>query len=138
MDFAAKPIRKTGETYWMHELRKIFPFGLNDRIRDELKTDNKHINVAAKVSSSARKHSSASRGKNHKGVSLFLQQQFLHNSNHMLNTSTKDASNFIKIAISSMKKSYLKITHKLMSTKLCDSLLDFIFSIYYHQAIGHI
>ena len=34
-----------------------------------------------------------------------------------------------------MKKSYLKITHELLSTKLCDSPLHFIFSIYYHQAI---
>ena len=53
----------------------------------------------------------------------------------MLNTSIKDAPNFIRISISSMKKSYLKITHQLLSTKLCESPCDFIFSIYYHQAI---
>ena len=47
MDFAAKPIRKDRETYWMHELRIIFPYSLNDRIGDEFKTDNKHINAAA-------------------------------------------------------------------------------------------
>ena len=29
----------------------------------------------------------------------------------------------------------MKITHQLLSTKLCDSPPDFIFSIYYHQAI---
>ena len=52
----------------------------------------------------------------------------------MLNTSIKDAPNFIRISISSMKKSYLKITHQLLSTKLYDSPSDFIFSIYYHQA----
>ena len=33
-----------------------------------------------------------------------------------------------------MKKFYLKITHELLSTKLCDSPPDFIFSIYYHQS----
>ena len=48
MDFAVKPLRKAIETYWMHELRTIFPYGLNDRIEDEFKTDNKHINIAAK------------------------------------------------------------------------------------------
>ena len=53
----------------------------------------------------------------------------------MLNTSIKDAPNFIKISISSMKKSYLKIIHQLSSTRLCDGPPDFIFSIYYHQAI---
>ena len=51
MDFAAKPLRKAREIYWMHELQTIFPYGLNDRIGDEFQTDNKHINVAAKFSS---------------------------------------------------------------------------------------
>ena len=53
----------------------------------------------------------------------------------MLNTSIKDAPNFIRISISSMKKSYLKITYQLLSTKLCESPPNFIFSIYYHQVI---
>ena len=53
----------------------------------------------------------------------------------MLNTSIKDAPNSIRISISSMKKSYLKISHGLLSTKLCGSPSDFIFSIYYHQLI---
>ena len=48
MDFVGKPLRKTRETYWMHKLRTIFPYGLNDRIEDEFKTDNKQINIAAK------------------------------------------------------------------------------------------
>ena len=62
----------------MHELRTIFPYGLNDRIGDEFKTDNKHINVAAKFSSFQRKHSRTHRGKNHKGVPFLLPQQFLN------------------------------------------------------------
>ena len=77
----------------------------------------------------------ANRGKNHKGVPLLLPQEFSNDLNHMLNTSIKDAPNFIRISISSMKKSYVKITHELLNTKLCDSPPDFIFSIYYHHAI---
>ena len=46
----------------MHELRTIFPHGLNDRIGDEFKTDNKHINMTAKFSSLPRKHSGANHG----------------------------------------------------------------------------
>ena len=103
MDFAAKPLRKARETYWMHELRTIFPYGLNDRIGNEFKTDNKHINVAAKFSSLPRKYSRANRDKNHKGVPRLLPQQFLKDLNHMLNTSIKYAPNFIRILISSMK-----------------------------------
>ena len=34
-----------------------------------------------------------------------------------------------------MKKYYLKITHELLSTKLCASRSDFIFFIYYHQDV---
>ena len=118
----------------MHELQVIFPYGLNDRIGDEFKNDNRNISVAANFSSLPRKHIPANRGKNNEGVPLPLQQQFLNDLNHMLNTSIKDAPNFIRISISSMKKYYLKITHELLSTKLCDSR-NFIFSMYYHQAI---
>ena len=57
----------------MLELRTIFPYGLNDRIGGEFRTDNKHINVAAKFSSLPRKHSCANRGENHEGVRLLLQ-----------------------------------------------------------------
>ena len=135
------------ESYWMHELRAIFPYGLDDRIVDEFRTDDKHINVAAQFSSLPRKHSGKNHkggknhkdGKNHKGVPC----QFLKDLNHMLNTSMKDLnllkdlnlSNFIRISIFSMKQSYLKITHELLNTKLCDCPPDFIFFIYDHQAI---
>ena len=74
-------------------------------------------------------------GKITKVFPLLLPQKFLNDLNHMLNTSIKDAPNFIRISISNMKKSHLKNTHELLSTKLCDSPPDFIFSIYYHQAI---
>ena len=53
----------------------------------------------------------------------------------MLNTIIKDSFNFVSISISSMKKSYLKITHEQLSTKLRDNPSDFIFYIYYYEAI---
>ena len=49
MDFTAKSIRKARETYLMYELGTMFPYGLNDRIGNELSTDNNHISVAAKI-----------------------------------------------------------------------------------------
>ena len=58
----------------MHELQTIFPYDLNDRIGDEFKTDNKHINVAVKFSFLPIKYGRANRGKNHKGVSRLLPQ----------------------------------------------------------------
>ena len=53
----------------------------------------------------------------------------------MLNTNIKDAPNFSKISVSSMKTYYLKITYKLFSKKFCGNAPEFIFCIYYHQAI---
>ena len=93
------------------------------------------INTLMLLSSLSRKLKCANHGKYHKNVPLLLPLQLLNNLNHMLNTNIKDAPNFIRISIFSMKKSYLKITHELLRTKLCDSPPDFIFSIYYHQAI---
>ena len=85
----------------MHELQTIF--SLNDRIGDEFKTNNKHINVAAKFSSLPRKHIRGNHGKNHKGIPLLLPQNVLNDLSHILNTSIEDAPNFIRILISTMK-----------------------------------
>ena len=52
----------------------------------------------------------------------------------MLNSNMKGVPNVIRISYF-MKKSYLKKTHELLSTKLCVSSPDFLFSIYYLQAI---
>ena len=48
MDFAANPVLKATERYWVLELRTVFLYGLNDRKGDEFKTGNTHINVATK------------------------------------------------------------------------------------------
>ena len=135
MGFAAKPLWKARETYCIYELRTVFLYGLHDRIGDEFKTDNNHINVAPYFSSLLRNYIRANRGKNHKGIHHLLTQQFLKDLNHMLNNCIKDASKFIRISISNMKKSYLRITHELLRTNSCDNAPDFIFSIHYHQAI---
>ena len=76
MDFAVKSLRKARETYWTYELRTIFPYGLNDRIGDEFKTDNKHINVAAKFSSLPRKYFLANRCKSTEVYPVFYYNNF--------------------------------------------------------------
>ena len=95
----------------MHGLRTTFPYGLNHRIRDEFITDDKHINIAAKFLSLPREYSRANPGKNDTSVTRLFPQQFVKDLNQITNTSIKDAPNFIRISIFSMKKSYLKITH---------------------------
>lgn len=56
--------------------KTILPYGLNDRIRDEFKTDNKQNNVATKFSSWSRKHSHANREKNHKVLPFLYHNHF--------------------------------------------------------------
>ena len=119
----------------MHELRTIFPYGLNDKTEDEFKPLINTLTLLINFHHRQKKHIRAHRGKNHKSLILLLPQQFLNDLYHILNTSIKNFPNFIRISISIMEKYYLKITHELLSTKLCDRLPDFIFFIYYHEAI---
>ena len=95
-----------------------FPHGLNDKIRDKIKTDYTHTNFANNFLFIPRKHGCTNREKNKKGDPLLLPQQFLDYLNLMLNINIKDAPHFISISISSMKKSYLKTTHHILSAKL--------------------
>ena len=53
----------------------------------------------------------------------------------MLNTNINDVPYFIRILLFSMKKTYIKNTYELVSSKLCDSPPDFLCSIYYRQVI---
>ena len=76
MEFSTKLLQKARETYWMDELWTIFPYGLNDRIGDEFKTDTKHINVAAKFSCLPRKYSCANYGKTTKVFPVFYHNNF--------------------------------------------------------------
>ena len=89
----------------MHALRTIFSYGLNNRIRDEFKTDNTHIDVARKFRSLSRKHSRVNCDKNHKVIPLLLPQKFLNGLHHMLSTNIKHVPNFVSVSLSSAKKS---------------------------------
>ena len=102
--------------------------GQDDRGRYEFNTDD----AAFKIVSFPRKHSPSNCGENHTGVFLFLPQRSLDNLNHIRNTSIKP---FIRFSLSDIKISYLNNNRKYFSTKSLNSLLDFLFSIYYDRAI---
>lgn len=95
IDLAAKAICQVQEPYWMHELWAVFPCGLNDRVEDETKANNTHINVSSKFSTLPRTHSLADCKKKNKFVPLLLAKLFLNASNHMLNTNIKDVQDFV-------------------------------------------
>ena len=71
MNFTAKSIRRTRQSYWMHDYAQ-FPHGLNNNIRYKFKTDYTHTNFANKFLSIPRKHGCANRDKDKKGDPLLL------------------------------------------------------------------
>ena len=97
----------------MHELWTIFLYGLNNRVEDQIKTNNRHINVANKFSTFPREDIHANREKKYKFVLLLLAQQFLNTLYHMLKTNIKVVLKFIRVSFSSIKKP------QLLSSKLC-------------------
>ena len=62
MDVASKSIRKARELHWMMQLRTVYPYRLNDRVGDEYKTENTHVNVTNKFPSLPRKFIRVNRG----------------------------------------------------------------------------
>ena len=71
MDKSFLPLRKARERFWMHELRTIFSYSLNDKVGDGYKSENTRINVGNRFSAFPRKHIRANRG-NRKGVARML------------------------------------------------------------------
>ena len=118
------------------ELRTVYPYGLNDRVGDEYKTENTHVNVANKFPSLPRKFICVNRGKLHKGTSKLLPNEFMSGLSSILETSIIDAPNSIRVSLCSMKKCHLKIVHQLLNDKLSNEFSDCLFGQYFHQAVN--
>ena len=74
----------------------MFPCGLNDRIKDKLENDNRHVNVTREFLSLLKnKNSRANHEKNKKDVSNITTIIF-RRLNHLLNTNIKDVLKFIR------------------------------------------
>ena len=127
MDAKATPARKARELYWMHELRTIFPYGLNDRIGDEPKTPDTHVNVARRFRPLPRKHKRINRGKSHKGFNSMKPKDFVDKFKIALISDISGVPNFVRISLSNMKKANMRTTHQLLNDLLS---LDHSFLIY--------
>ena len=91
----------------MLKLRTIFPYGLNDRVGDEYKSDESTYVVGRRFPPLKRQFHRVSRGINRKGSNSFSYTDFFCKLNEYLTCTLKDCLNFIRISISSMKKSAL-------------------------------
>ena len=127
--------RKKKETEWMLRLRTVYPYGLNDRIGDDYKNTEFQSQVASRFSSLPRLNSRVSRGKSHKGVSSLQPDQFLTKLKNYLTDDLSGTMNFIRVSLSSLKKSFLKEVHLLVSNFITDNSNKFIFHQWYYAII---
>ena len=134
MDTRFTAARKAQETYWMKELRTVYPYGLNDRVGDEPKTSNTHINVALRFKSLPRKNKRIGRGRSHNGTNTMTPSDFINKFKQYLNDDITSLPNFIRISLFSMKKSSLKTVHQLLSDMLSQDSSLSTFEQYFLQS----
>ena len=123
--------RKQRELYWMLTLRTVFPYGLNDRIGDEFKTEESHFAIASRFTTLKRSCPRIARGKARKGQNRLTCNTFLQALKNHFSTSLHDALNYIRVSISSMNKSMLKQLADIVNDELLDQPADFKFTQWY-------
>ena len=132
LDASITQLRKAKEREWMLKLRTVYPYGLNDRLGDEFKDDNCHMQVGNKFPALSRAFTRLGRGASRFGHATGITGvRFVTELKRVLDVDLPNAVNFIRISLSSMKKSHLKYIHNIISDEINDSPSDFIFSQWY-------
>ena len=131
INIKASSERKEREKYWMLKLRTVYPYGLNDRIGDEFKHVQNHSCVGKNFFALERQYQRLSRGRfrsSTEGLSIDI---FLSTLKHHLENNISLTMNYIRISLSSMKKSKLKELHIIISNEIAEQQNDFMFLQWY-------
>ena len=132
LDASITQIRKAKEKEWMLKLRTVYPYGLNDRIGDEFKDDNCHMQVGNKFPALSRSFNRLGRGASRYGQYTGITgARFATELKRVLDVDLPNAVNFIRKSLSSMKKSHLKYIHNIISDEISDYPSEFSFSQWY-------
>ena len=126
---------KSKEKDWMLRLRSVYPYGLNDRIGDDFKHTQSQSRVGSLFPPLPRLHQRVSRGKFHKRVSILLPDKFISNLNDYLINDLPATMNFIRVSLSSMKKTNLKDVYGKISTLLSEATQNTGFNQWYHAIL---
>ena len=130
-------LRKARETHWMLKLRTVYPFGLNDRIGDEHRNTTGVSMIACRFP--PLKRSAPTRGLTRRrptNMVFSFDADDLHDRFKItLADNLPNAMNFIRITLSSMKKSCLRKLHTLFNDELSSKADDFKFAQWYNAAI---
>ncbi len=131
MDLKASSERKAREKYWMLKLRTVYPYGLNDRIGDEYKSVQNQSCVGKNFFALERQHQRFSRGKFRSSTDGLSIDIFLNNLKHHLENNISLTMNYIRISLSSMKKTKLKQLHSIVSNEIAEQQNDFVYLQWY-------
>ena len=138
MDKSSCQLRKQRELYWILKLRTAYPYGLNDRIGDEFKKDVQEQPMGLRFPSLARNFVRLSRGSARKGTPNLTPEDFINNLNDKLKNNISSVANFIRLSLSSMRKSYLKVVYDCLETDLNNQSSDFPYTQYLLLALDFI
>ena len=127
--------RRKREDYWIKTLRTVFPYGLNDRVGDDFMRDQANVRIGLKFPSLKRTFDRVSRRNSRKGSKGMTHKTFLNKLEEILKSNLKEALNFIRMSLSTMKKSELKQLGYAVRELLGSKSLDFPFSQWYSAAL---
>ena len=130
-DLKIKRLRKDKELKWMLSLRTVYPYGLNDRLGDEYKTDKNQKLIANEFNRLPRKHARICRGKNRTGTNRLSSIDFVNKFQLSLKNDIKNTMNFSRTSLSSMKKSSLKEVADIIGDEISLLAKDYPFIQWY-------
>ena len=122
----------------MKTLRTVYPYGLNDRMSDDYMADQSKDKIGLKFPPLKRTFSRVGRGTKRKGAPSLNHQSFMDQLDSILNTNIKEAANFIRMSLSTMKKSQLKQLGDKINDLLLSNPLDFPYEQWYSMALDTI
>ena len=135
IDASITSYRKDREDYWIKLLRTAYPYGLNDRLSDDYMKDQDTSMIGLRFPPLKRSYQRLSRGLNRKGNTRLNHVEFLSTLDNMLIENLKDSLNFIRMSLSSMKKSELKLLGDNLNDLLLNKPIDFPFTQWYMVAL---
>ena len=116
----------------------VYPYGLNDRMGDDYMKDQASDRVGKKFFTLKRNFNRGPRRLSRIGKGKLDNQTFLNELAKILVSDIKNASNFIRISLGTLKKSELKKLGDKINDVLLSSPIDFMFTQWYPMALDMI
>lgn len=118
LDPSVTSLRKKRELFWIHQLRTLYPYGLNDRIGDEYKNDETHCLVGKRFPPLSRNNPRIGRGLSHNNSFSLEPSIFIKNLKHKLSNDLVNTPNFVRVTLLKFKKTILKKIATLLHDEL--------------------